>query len=236
MAGVANDGHVESPPGDPKGPSTPGSAPPAAPSVGLSETELSAPLSSPQADQVLAFLKHAWPVLLAAIPALATFLGLAFRLFPSIAPIPPPEERRVMVTELGLGERDRDLGDGVIVDVVYFTVELVGYTADDVAVDWLLFDAASRTRIGEAEAATPWDVIDAETAADRVVGELAFPPPDGHPGCIFVRIVLAWAAAPIPAAGQPRLLLDVADSDPFDPTDPLNMDCPDSKHVRLSTA
>lgn len=177
-------------------------------------------------------LKGAWPFFLSALPALVTLIALSLRLFPWLEPSAPPEVRSVTITDVVFGERNRDLGDGVVANAVYFEVEAVGYNAedaaDDIAVDWLVFDAQTRQRLEEQMMPERWGVIVFGTRSDRVVGEIVIPPPANHAGCVFVRVQLQplaiAAAAESSGAG---LMLDIADSTPFDPFDPANPDCPD---------
>ena len=175
-------------------------------------------------------LRGTLPLFISGLPALLTLIALAFSLFPWLEPTPPPEVRSVTVTDLGLGERNKDLGDGRTANAIYFEVETVGYDAEDIAVDWLVLDASTRERLSEMDAPRRWGVIDIGTRSDRVVGEIDVPPPSNHTGCVFVRVLLrphvaAEGTPELPATG---LLLDVADTAPFDPFDPTNASCPES--------
>lgn len=167
--------------------------------------------------------------LVAGIPAIATFVGIAFDLFPALEPEAPPEVRAVTITDVALAERDKDLGDGRVADALLFEVETVGYDEDDIAVDWLVLDAKMRERLPEMETPERWGVIDIDTRSDRVVGEINVPPPSNHTGCVFVRVLLQpeSATSEAPGPNQPRLLLDAADTAPYDPIDPANPLCPD---------
>jgi hypothetical protein len=191
-----------------------------------------------QPRPILELLKGAWPVLIAAMSALATFLGLTFRLFPGLEPTPPTQVRSVTVTDLGIGERARDLGDGRAANAIYFALESVGYTANDIAVDWLIFDALTKKRISEWPTLEPWGVINFETTSDRLVGEIVVPPPADHTGCVFVRVLVRTAAVASGASDQtiPAWLLDLADTDAFDPIDPQNPDCPDTWRPHMTDA
>jgi hypothetical protein len=178
--------------------------------------------------------KVAWPFFLSALPALVTLIALSLRLFPWLEPAPPPEARSVTVSDLSLAERSRDLGDGVVANVVLFDIEAVGYNADDaaddIAVNWLVFDAATRQRLAEQPDPERWGVIVFGTRSDRVVGEIVVPPPANHAGCVFVRVQLQPLALATGAAETgvgADLMLDVADTPPFDPFDPANPECPD---------
>jgi hypothetical protein len=173
-------------------------------------------------------LKTSWPILLSGLPALVTLLALMFSLFPWLEPVPPPDVRGVSVSELVLGERNKDLGDGRVAHSVFFEVETVGYDAEDIAVDWLVYDAQTRERLREFSEPARWGVIDINTRSDRVVGEIDVPPPAEHSGCVFVRVVLSPATTgAIPTdPTSARLLLDVADTNPFDPFDAFNEACP----------
>jgi hypothetical protein len=199
------------------------------------------PLSSPLAIQSSAatepasqsnwrFLKGSWPALVAGVPALVTLVALMFSLFPWLEPAPPPEVRSVTITQLVLGERNKALDDGRVANSVFFEVETVGYDAENIAVDWLVYDAVTQERLDEPEIPVRWGVIDIGTRSDRVVGEIEVPPPADHVGCVFVRVFLTpfLRAGQTPETVDSRLLLDVADTDAFDPYDPTNDRCPDS--------
>lgn len=175
-------------------------------------------------------LRGTLPLFISGLPALLTLIALAFSLFPWLEPTPPPEVRSVTVTDLVLGERNKDLGDGRSANAIFFEVETVGYDAEDIAVDWLVLDASTRERLPEMDAPKRWGVIDIGTRSDRVVGEIDVPPPSNHTGCVFVRVLLrphvvAEGTPELPATG---LLLDVADTAPFDPFGPTNASCPES--------
>ena len=177
-------------------------------------------------------LRGVWPVFLAGLPALVTLVALSLRLFPWLEPTPPPDVRNVAITDLVFGERNRDLGDGVVANVVFFEVEVVGYNADDptddIAVDWLEFDAQTRQRLEEHMLPERWGVIVFGTRSDRVVGQIIIPPPANHVGCMFVRVQLQpFATASAGESSEGNLMLDIADTAPFDPFDPTNPDCPD---------
>lgn len=205
-----------------------------APGGGRGAAPALAGMNAPPAPTSLGVWKAAWPFFLSALPALVTLIALSLRLFPWLEPVPPPDVRSVTITDLAFAERNRELGDGVVANVVLFEVEAVGYNADDegddIAVDWLVFDAATRQRLAEQPDPERWGVIVFGTRSDRVVGEVVIPPPANHAGCVFVRLQLqplalaAGAAATGEGAG---LMLDVADTPPFDPYDPMNPDCPD---------
>jgi hypothetical protein len=200
--------------------------------------------------RVVRVLKGAWPLFLAGLPALVTLIALSLRLFPWLEPTPPPEVRSVTITELALGERNREFEDGVIANVVFFEVEAVGYDAqeddDDIAVDWLVFDAGTRQRLEESLIPEHWGEIVFGTRSDRIMGEIVVPPPVDHVGCVFVRVQLQPFAAtseqeatspagivPISSSGE-QWVLDVADTAPFDPFDPKNPDCPDEQMPLLA--
>jgi hypothetical protein len=175
-------------------------------------------------------LRGTLPLFISGLPALLTLIALAFSLFPWLEPTPPPEVRSVTITELILGERNKDLGDGRTANAIFFEVETVGYDAENIAVDWLVLDALTRERLPELDTPIRWGVIDIGTRSDRVVGEIEVPPPSNHAGCVFVRVLLrphlVTSATPeLPATG---LLLDVADTAAFDPYDPTNASCPES--------
>ena len=183
-----------------------------------------------QAERDWSILRGSLPLLISGLPALLTLIALAFSLFPWLEPTPPPEVRSVTVTDLTLGERNKDLGDGRSANAIFFEVETVGYDAEDIAVDWLVLDALTRERLPEVETPVRWGVIDIGTRSDRVVGEIDVPPPANHTGCVFVRVLLrphivSEGTPEMPATG---LLLDVADTPPFDPFDPTNASCPES--------
>ena len=187
--------------------------------------------------------KAAWPFFLSALPALVTLIALSLRLFPWLEPVPPPEARSVTITDLAFAERNRNLGDGVVANAVLFEVEAVGYNADDaaddIAVEWLVFDAATRQRLAEQPDPERWGVIVFGTRSDRVVGEIVVPPPANHAGCVFVRMQLqplALAAGAAEVDGGADLMLDVADTPPFDPFDPTNPDCPDDPDAAEAAA
>jgi hypothetical protein len=175
-------------------------------------------------------LRNSWPALVAGVPSLLTLVALAFSLFPWLEPIPPPTVRRVTITDLTLGERNTKLDDGRTANSIYFDVEIVGYDAEDIAVDWLVFNAATRERLREPAHPVRWGVIDLGTRSDRIVGEIHVPPPADFNGCVFVRVLLrpytAPAATPTAFEASP-LLLDIADTAPFDPFDAANPSCPD---------
>jgi hypothetical protein len=208
--------------------------------------------ASDSAGAVVRTLKGVWPVFLAGLPALVTLIALSLRLFPWLEPTPPPEVRSVTITELVFGERNRDLGDGVIANVVFFEVEAVGYNAeddaDDITVDWLMFDAQTRQRLEERPTPERWGVIVFGTRSDRIMGEIVVPPPVDHVGCVFVRVQLQpFATANEPPAATSEgselvesaggnLMLDVADTPPFDPFDPANPDCSDEQMPLLVAA
>ena len=183
------------------------------------------------ANTITQTLRGTWPALLAGIPALLTLAALTFSLFPWLEPSAPPAVRSVTITELALGERNTHLGDGKIANSVFFDVEIVGYDADDIAVDWVVYDARTRERLRERPDATRWGVIDIGTRSDRVVGEIHVPPPADHNGCVFVRVLLQayleTAGTPASASSGTSLLLDVANTAPFDPHDAANPVCPD---------
>ena len=208
--------------------------------------------ASDRAGAAVRTLKGVWPVFLAGLPALVTLIALSLRLFPWLEPTPPPEVRSVTITELVFGERNRDLGDGVIANVVFFEVEAVGYNAeddaDDITVDWLMFDAQTRQRLEERLTPERWGVIVFGTRSDRIMGEIIVPPPVNHVGCVFVRVQLqpfavaseraaesSEGSAMVESAGG-DLMLDVADTPPFDPFDPTNPDCPDEQIPSLVAA
>jgi hypothetical protein len=174
-------------------------------------------------------LRGTLPLFISGLPALLTLIALAFSLFPWLEPAPPPEVRSVTVTDLILGERNKDLGDGRTAHAVFFEVETVGYDAEDIAVDWLLLDAATRERLAEMDTPIRWGVIDIGTRSDRVVGEIEVPPPADHAGCVFVRVLLSphVVAGETPESPDTGLLLDVADTATFDPFDPTNASCPE---------
>jgi hypothetical protein len=175
-------------------------------------------------------VRASWPALVAAVPALVTLVALTFSLFPWLEPAPPPEVRSVTITDLALGERNKDLGDGRVANAIYFEIETVGYDAENIAVDWLVYDAETRERLDETAEPVRWGVIDIGTRSDRVVGEIEAPPPADHAGCVFVRLLLQpqLVAGETADPAQSRLLLDVADTAPFDPYDATNERCPDS--------
>ena len=211
-------------------------AQPAASSAPLSAAPATAAADhSPTPGNDWRSLRNTWPVFVSGLPALLTLLALTFSLFPWLEPVPPPEVRSVTVSELFLGERDRDLGDGRVTNIVYFGVESVGYDAENIAVDWLVIDAATRQRLREQPTPERWGVIDIGTRSDRVVGEIDVAPPFDHVGCVFVRVLLSpqVKGGGTPAAG---LLLDVADTAPFDPYDAANPDCPSIEAPPGSTA
>lgn len=169
-------------------------------------------------------------VITAALPALATFFGIVFDLFPALTPEAPIEVRGVTVGEVSLAERNSDRGDGRWVNVVLFEIEAVGYDADTIAYTTLTLDAATRERLPEQGEES--GVLDLDTRTDRVVIRLDVPPPGTSPGCVVLRVLL------FPGAGvegglltQPDampFLLDYADTAPFDPYDPS---CPDGAAV-----
>jgi hypothetical protein len=161
---------------------------------------------------------------------LVTLVALTFSLFPWLEPAPPPDVRSVTITQLVLGERNKDLGDGRIANSIYFEVETVGYDAENIAVDWLVYDAVTQERLDEPPEPVRWGVIDIGTRSDRVVGAIEVPPPADHAGCVFVRVFLTpyQAAGQTPEPYDPRLLLDVADTAAFDPYDATNDRCPAS--------
>jgi hypothetical protein len=189
-----------------------------------------APTAKPARKFDWRFLKGSWPALVAGVPALVTLVALMFSLFPWLEPAPPPEVRSVTITQLVLGERNKALDDGRVANSVFFEVETVGYDAEDIAVDWLVYDAVTQERLDEPENPVRWGVIDIGTRSDRVVGEIEVPPPADHVGCVFVRVFLTpfLRAGQTPETVDSRLLLDVADTDAFDPYDPTNNRCPDS--------
>jgi hypothetical protein len=162
-------------------------------------------------------LVNAVPLSILAFAALWVFV-----FFPWLRPWEPPVERRVSITDLVLGERDKDLGDDRLVDVIYFVVKAFGYDADDIAVEWLEYDVQTRQRLAEMPTPQYWGVIDFDTRSDRVIGEINVPPPEDHPGCVFVRVFL-W---PDRANGD-SALLDAADTAAFDPLDSANPACAD---------
>ena len=165
-----------------------------------------------------------WGLVKAIPPSILAFLSLwVFVFFPWLRPWEPPVERRISITDLVLGERDKDLGDGVVVNAIFFVVEAVGYDADDVAVEWLEYDVQTRQRLEEMPTPEPWGVIDFDTRSDRVIGEIDVPPPENHPGCVFVRVLLRPDRPNGDAA-----LLDAADSAAFHPTNGTDPDCPDA--------
>jgi hypothetical protein len=172
-------------------------------------------------------LRAMLPLFISGLPALLTLIALAFSLFPWLEPTPPPEVRSVTVTELILGERNKDLGDGRTANAIYFEVETVGYDAEDIAVDWLVLDAVTRERLAEVDSPIRWGVIDIGTRSDRVVGEIEVPPPANHDGCVFVRVLLRphVVAGETPEEPDTGLLLDVADTAAFHPYDPTNASC-----------
>ena len=174
-------------------------------------------------------LRAMLPLFISGLPALLTLIALAFSLFPWLEPTPPPEVRSVTVTELILGERNKDLGDGRIANAIYFEVETVGYDAENIAVDWLVLDAMTRERLAEVDSPIRWGVIDIGTRSDRVVGEIEVPPPASHDGCVFVRVLLRphVVAGETPEEPATGLLLDVADTAAFHPYDPTNASCPE---------
>jgi hypothetical protein len=190
-----------------------------------------------------AFWRVAWPFFLSALPALVTLIALTLRLFPWLEPVAPPEARSVTITDLAFAERNRVLGDGVVANAVLFEVETLGYDAgdasDDIAVDWLVLDAATRQRLAEQPDPKRWGTIVFGTRSDRVVGEILVPPPADHAGCVFVRVrlqPLALANGTVDATPGAELMLDVADTRPFDPHDPENSDCPDAPDMAEATA
>jgi hypothetical protein len=166
-----------------------------------------------------------WGLVSAVPPSILAFLSLwVFVFFPWLRPWEPPVERRISITDLVLGERDKDLGDGRFVNAIFFVVEAFGYDDDDVAVEWLEFDVQSRRRLAEIPTPQPWGVIDFDTRSDRVIGEIDVPPPENHPGCVFVRVLLR----PETSSGDTAALLDAADSAAFDPLDATNPECADA--------
>jgi hypothetical protein len=174
-------------------------------------------------------LRGTLPLFISGLPALLTLIALAFSLFPWLEPTPPPEVRSVTVTELVLGERNKELGDGRSANAIFFEVETVGYDAEDIAVDWLVLDALTRERLDEVQTPIRWGVIDIGTRSDRVVGEIEVPPPANHEGCVIVRVLLRphVVAGETPEVPDTGLLLDVADTTPFHPYDPTNASCPE---------
>jgi hypothetical protein len=203
--------------------------------TGASITEPNVPDAPTDSRPIRRFLKGAWPLLLVGLPAWVTLLGLTFGLFPGPEPVTSPPVRSVAVTDLGLAERDRDLGDGRVANAVVFAVETAGDVADDIAVDWLVLDSQTKRHLPESPSPERWGVIDVDTETDRVVGEIIIAPPADHPGCVVVRVFLQPAAAVSAAADEStgRLLLDVADTTAFDPIDPFNPACPDSALPRI---
>jgi hypothetical protein len=198
-------------------------------SAGAPIAEPSVPAAPVEPSPLRHFLKGAWPLLLMGLPAWVTLLGLTFRLFPGLQPVASPPVHSVTVTDLGLAERDRDLGDGRVANAVVFGVETADYVAGDIAVDWLVLDAQTKRHLPESPSPERWGVIDVDTESDRVMGEIIIAPPADHPGCVLVRVFLQPAAA-LSAPGDERtgrLLLDVADTAAFDPIDPFNPACPD---------
>jgi len=166
-----------------------------------------------------------WDLVKAVPPSILAFLSLwVFVFFPWLRPWEPPVERRISITDLVLGERDKDLGDDRLVNVIVFVVEAFGYDADDVRVDWLEYDVQTRQRLAEMPTPEPWGVIDFDTRSDRVIGEIDVPPPEDHAGCVFVRVRLR----PDTSNGDTAALLDAADSAAFDPINGTNPDCPDA--------
>src|SRR4051812_6956960 len=104
-------------------------------------------------------LRASWPALISAIPALVTLVALSFSLFPWLEPTPPPTVRGARVSDLSLGERNVDLGDGRVTNAIDFAVEISGYDADDISVDWLVLDAQTRERLQEPEQSGHWGTI-----------------------------------------------------------------------------
>jgi hypothetical protein len=169
-------------------------------------------------------LNWLWGLVKAVPPSILAFLSLwLFVFFPWLRPWEPPVERRIAISDLVLGERDKDLGDGRIANAIFFEVEALGYDADDVAVDWLTFDVQTRRRLEEMPTSERWGIIDFDTRSDRVIGEIDVPPPVDHPGCVFVRVLLRPVTASVNAAA----MLDAADTPAFDPSDAMNPACAD---------
>ncbi len=166
-----------------------------------------------------------WGLFQAVPTAILAFLSLwIFVFFPWLRPWEPPVERRISINELALAERDKDLGDGRLVNAVYFVVEAYGYDGDPVSVDWLLYDVQTRQRLAEMQVPRRWGVIDFSTRSDAVMGEIEVPPPENHPGCVFVRIFLH----PNSPNANTAAILDAADTAAFDPIDATNPQCPDA--------
>ncbi len=73
-------------------------------------------------------------------------------------------------------------------------------------------------------------MIDLSTQSDRIVGEIYVTPPADYNGCVFVRVLLRSHMATVgtpDARNGLALLLDIADTAPFDPFDATNPSCPD---------
>jgi hypothetical protein len=162
-------------------------------------------------------------------PALVTVIGLTFRLFPGLQPAASPPLRSVTITDLGLAERDRDLGDGRVANAVVFAVETAGSVADDIAVDWLVLDAQTKRHLPDSPSPERWGMIKIDIEDDRAISEFVIIPIADCPARAMVRVFLQSAASLSAAADEStgRLLLDVADTAAFDPIDHFNQACPD---------
>lgn len=166
-----------------------------------------------------------WGLVSAVPPSILAFLSLwVFVFVPWLRPWEPPVERRISITDVVLGERDKDLGDDVFVNVIVFVVEAFGYDGDDVTVEWLEYDLQTRQRLRELPTPEHWGEIDFNTRSDRVIGEIDVPPPEDHAGCVFVRVRLR----PYTTTGDAEALLAAADSAAFDPFTGMNPECPDA--------
>ena len=167
---------------------------------------------------------------IAVITGLLAILGLLFDLFPPLRPVEPPVVRRVEIASAAIVERRRTLPDDIVVDVVFFQVEAIGYDADKIRVSTLWIDARTQQRVGDMQHHANWTT---HTRTDRVVGwlEITYPArlPEGSSGCLFVRVLLYPAPDDDATPDSDRLsfILAYADTPPVDVFNSTGSACDD---------
>jgi hypothetical protein len=163
-------------------------------------------------------------------PTILTLATLIFLFFPELKRLTPPEVRGVSLSDVALGAQRPGAVQGSITNEVLFTVEAVGYEADEeIGAAWERFDARSLESLDDGKPTGWGHRFNFETRNDRAVGRLYVPPPVTLPStrCVFVRVsvFLAPVGNDVATPG-PDWLLDYADTRPFDPYDGDNPDCP----------
>lgn len=181
------------------------------------------------------YLANVGSVLAKLAPTLLTLATLYFLFFPKIEALAPPELRSVTLSNVELGRRVLDPGQ--VRTELLFTLEAVGYEANEIGAAWERFDAVTLESLDHGQP-TGWGRrFNFETRNDRAVGRMVVPLPVVLPStrCLFVRVMVfvapqrqgdAASAQKGFSTPEPDWVLDYADTAPFDPYEPSNPDCP----------